>query len=130
MTRRRAKLEPAIRFVPIDELWIIAISEEELETLERGSLESIFLNLAIFVLSVAVSFTISLATTRIDDAHTFIVFVIVATAGWISGITFLLLWFQSRRSLRSVSARIRSRIPPAGFQEDTEADEAGRLPPG
>ncbi|MEX0718104.1 MAG: hypothetical protein WD066_16040 [Planctomycetaceae bacterium] len=119
--RRREHLDPAIQRVRLDKLRIFEISEAELEALERGSPESLFLNLAIAVLSVAVSFSVALATTRIDEDRTFAVFVIVAVVGYVSGTTFGLLWFVSRRSLRRVSADIRSRIPPEGIQlEDGE----------
>lgn len=116
--RRKEHLDPAIQRVRLDKLRIFEISEAELEALERGSPESLFLNLAIAVVSVAVSFSVALATTRIDDARTFAVFVIVATVGYVSGTTLGPLWFISRRSLRNVSAEIRSRIPPEGVQVD------------
>ena len=117
MAKRRTQLDPTIHRVRLEKLRIFEITEAELEALERGSPESIFLNLAIGVLSIAVSFTIALATTRIESDRTFAVFVIVTTLGFISGITFGLLWFISRRSLRNVAAEIRSRIPPEGVQE-------------
>lgn len=124
MARRRTQLDPAIHRVRLDKLRIFEITEAELEALERGSPESLYLNLAIAVLSVAISFTVALATTKIDDDRTFYVFVIVTSTGYVSGITFALLWFISRRSLKKVSTEIRSRIPPEeGIQE------ADALPP-
>jgi len=119
MARRRTQLDPAIHRVRLDRLRIFEITEAELEALERGSPESIFLNLAISVLSVAMSLSVALATAKIDNDRTFYVFVIVTVIGYVAGITFGLLWFISRRSLKNVSAEIRSRIPPEGIQEDT-----------
>ncbi len=126
MAKRRTELDPAIQRVRLDKLRIFEITEAELEALERGSPESIFLNLAIAVLSLAIAFSIALATTKIDNDRTFYVFVIVTSVGYVAGITFALLWFIARRSVKNVSAEIRSRIPPEGLQEDGgEAPEEG-----
>lgn len=118
MARRRAQFGPAFQRVPLDKLRIFEISEAELEALERGSPVSIFLNLAIAVLSIAISFSVALTTAKFDIDRTFYVFVIVASIGYVAGITFVLLWFISRGSLKKVSAEIRSRIPPEGVQEN------------
>lgn len=118
MATRSPQLDPAIHRVRLDKLRIFEITEAELEALERGSPESIFLNLAIAVLSVAISFSVTLTTAKIDNDRTFIVFVIITSIGYVAGITLTLLWFISRRSLRNVSAEIRSRIPPEGLQEN------------
>ena len=113
-------LDPAIHRVRLDKLRIFEISEAELEELERGSPESIFLNLALAVLAVAISFSVSLATTKIESDRKFIVFVIITALGYVAGATFAILWLVARRSLKSVSARIRSRIPAEGIQEIPE----------
>lgn len=112
-------LDPAIHRVPLDKLTIHEITEAELEALERGSPESLFLNLAIAVLSVAVSFSAALATTQIESIWTFCVFVILCVVGYLAGITFGLLWLQSRKSLKSVARAIRSRNPAGGIQQPT-----------
>ena len=109
------RLDPAIQRVPLDTLRIFEISEAELEALERGSPESLFLALA--VLPIAISFSITLVTAKIENLKTFTVFVVVTVVGYVAGITFLALWLSFRRSLKSVSAKIRGRIPPAGIQE-------------
>jgi hypothetical protein len=131
MAKRRTDLDPAIHRVRLDKLRIFEITEAELEALERGSPESIFLNLAIAVLSLAVSFSIALATTKIDNDRTFYAFVIVTTVGYTAGVTFALLWLIARRSVRGVSLEIRSRIPPEGVQEDggNATDEGRERPP-
>jgi hypothetical protein len=87
-------LDPAIHSVRLDKLRIFEISEAELEELERGSPESIFLNLALAVLSIAISFSVSLFTTRIESNRTFIVFVVVTAIShrrstrWFFGLLF------------------------------------------
>jgi hypothetical protein len=115
-SRQRAHLDPAINRVRLEKLTIFEITEAELEALERGSPESLYLNLGISALSVSSSFFITLLTTTIGDTRTFCVFVIVTAIGLLSGLTFGLLWWHSRTSLRNVARDIRGRIPPQGDQ--------------
>jgi hypothetical protein len=112
-------LAPAIHRVPLDKLTIFEITESELESLEHGSPESLFLNLAVAVVSTAISFSVALATTQIDSTKTFCFFVIIMIIGYLSGITFAMLWWRSHRSLQSVSKNIRGRRVPQGIQEET-----------
>ncbi len=92
MTRRpRDQFDPAIHRVRLDRLTIFEITEAELEALERGSPESIYLNLGIAAASFSTSFLIALVTTTIIDLKTFCVFVIVCVLGFLAGITFGLL---------------------------------------
>ncbi|MBA3314439.1 MAG: hypothetical protein M3552_00630 [Planctomycetota bacterium] len=118
--QRQTQLDPAIYRVRLDSLRIFEISEAELEALERGSPESIFLNMALAVLSMAISFSVSLATTKIESDRTFTVFVVITVFGYGAGVILGVLWLLSRRSLRSVSSQIRSRIPSEGIQETDE----------
>ena len=118
--RKKTTLDPAIHRVPLDRLRIFEISEAELEALERGSAESLLLNLAIGVISVALSLTASLATATFASDRVFNVFVIIVVVGYVAGVAFALLWYKSRKSLRNVSTEIRSRIPPEGEQADEE----------
>jgi hypothetical protein len=111
------QLDPAIHRVRLDKLTIFEISEAELDALERGSPESIFLNLAIGVASIAVTSSLALATTQIESIWTYCFWMIITVLGYLSAITFGLLWWQSRRSLRSVSRDIRRRRAPEGIQE-------------
>jgi len=116
-------LVPAIHRARLDKLSIFEISESELETLERGSPDALFLNLAIFVLSVAISFSIAIATTTIESTRVFIVFVIVTVIGYIAGISFGLLWWRSYKSVKSVAKQIRSRLPPEGVRAPESANK-------
>lgn len=113
------QLDPAIHRVRLDKLTIFEITEAELNSLDRGSQESLYLNLAIGVISAAVSFSIALATTEIQSVKTFCSFVIVMIVGYLAGITFGLLWWISRRSLKTVAQEIRARRVPEGIQQGT-----------
>ena len=111
-------LEPAIRRARLDTLHIYEISEAELDVLERGQPDALFLNLAIAVLSVAVSCSATLATTTIPSRVTQDAFIIVTVVGYLAGATFGLLWWRSHRAVESVTQRIRNRMPPEGVAAD------------
>jgi len=108
------KFLPAVRRARIERLDIYEISETELQILERGSPESILLNFAIFLVSIAVSFLIALLTTEIQSSRTFTVFVIVAVVGFVIGAVLLALWIWYRRSTATIFDQIRRRMPPEG----------------
>jgi len=116
--RRQSQLEPTIEWVPLGKLTVFHVSEAELDALERGSTESLFLNLGIATLSIAISLLISLLSADIPSTKTFTVFVVVCTVCFIGGVMFVLLWWQSRKSLKKVAQEIRNRKPPEGIQED------------
>jgi hypothetical protein len=128
MTRsRKSQLDPVIRHVGIGKLTIHHITDSELESLRRGSPESLFLNLGIAVFSIAVSFTIALATTTIDSIKTYCFFVILAVVGYLASATFGMLWWRSRGSVKSVIQEIMSRSTPEGIQEVTEGEGSTSL---
>jgi hypothetical protein len=107
----------------LDQLTIYDVTEAELEILERGSPDSLYLNFAIALLSTAVSFSAALATTTIPSDRTFQVFVILTTLGWVAGIVLLSLWFRTRQSVSAVAAAIRKRLPPQGIAQQSVAHE-------
>jgi hypothetical protein len=115
MSEPDKEFEPAIVRARVAKLTLFEVTEAELEALEGGSLESIFLNLAIATISIAVSFFTSLVTATITSIFTFCVFVIICVASFIAGVTFFLLWWTSRRTGRNVARQIRSRVPPVGI---------------
>lgn len=122
MARKRSgELPFAVRRAPYHELIIYEITEAELEELERGSPDSIFLNFAILFLSVFASFFASLITASFSSDRTFLIFVVVTVVSGASGIVLLVLWIFSRRRVSSLVGRIRDRLPPLeGIQAPTE----------
>jgi hypothetical protein len=124
MSKQKQPLDPSIHRVRLEKLTIFEISEAELEALERGSPESLFLNLGIAAISIAVSFLTTLMTTAIADIQTFCVFVIVCSVGFLAGATFGLLWWQARKTGGNVAHEIRSRIPPIGVQENAAEEKS------
>ncbi len=118
---------PAIRRARIDSLNIYEISESELQLLERGSPDSLFLNFAIFLLSSAVSLLVALLTATIESNRTFAVFVIFTVIGFIAGLFLLLLWMRNRQATAMVFTQIRQRMPPVGVPQ--EVHQVIDLPP-
>lgn len=118
---RQSHFLPEIRVGKIGLLIVHQISDDELTRLSQGSGQSQFLNFGIGVLSVAISFLISLLTTTITSDRLFTVFVIVTALGFIAGIVFMLLWWCTRKPISALVKEIRQRMPPEG--------EAQELPP-
>lgn len=107
-------LLPAIRRGRVERLTIYEVSEFELDTLERGSPDSIFLNIAIALLSSAISLLVTLLTTTIESMRTFVVFVVCVVVGFVIGVILLILWWRSHSSVSDYIKTIRNRVPPEG----------------
>ncbi len=105
---------PEIRRGRIGELKIYEISDDELARLGQGAGQSLFLNFGIGVLSVSVSFLISLLTTTITSDRVFIVFTIITVLGFFAGTILMLLWWWTRKPLSRLLQEIRDRMPPKG----------------
>jgi hypothetical protein len=113
--RNQTEFLPAVRRARIERLNIYEVSEEELELLERGSPESLFLNFALILLSTAISLLITLLTADISSDRVFYVFVIFTVIGFIGGAVLLVLWLWYRQSTTNVFEQIRRRMPPEGI---------------
>jgi NADH:ubiquinone oxidoreductase subunit K len=109
----RENLEHQIKIVRgrVDSVAVYEVTESELSILENGPPSSIYLNFSIFLLSVAVSFLITLLTTKIESDRVFTIFVVVTAIGFIAGLLLLLIWYRSHRSLADIIQTIKKRIP-------------------
>jgi hypothetical protein len=70
----------------IKELMIYDVSEGELEAIERGGPESLYLNFGILFISTAISLTVALATTEIKSAHLYDGFFIVTAVSYVASV--------------------------------------------
>lgn len=93
----------------LGEICVYEVTDDELSALENGSPGSLQLNFAVFLLPIAISFLISILTTKIESVYLYACFVAVTIVGFVLGIFFFFVWLRSYRGLSSVSKRIRSR---------------------
>jgi hypothetical protein len=101
---------PQIRRARIQIVDIYEVFESELEFLEKGSPDSIYLNFAIFLLSVALSLTVALLTTTTVSLVVFVIFIVCTIVGYVGGALLLILWRRSRNSVSDCIRTIRKRL--------------------
>src|SRR5437588_8940932 len=93
---------PRIVRASLDQLTIYEISDNELESIERGGPESLMLNFAILFISTAISFTVTLTTTSIQSIYVYTAFVVVAVVSYVAAVVLGGLWFRSYRSKKNL----------------------------
>jgi hypothetical protein len=108
---------PEIRRARFDKLTIYEVAESELVILEKGSPDSIYLNFAIFLLSMALSFTIALLTTTTFSTVILVFLIVCVVVGYIGGFFLLILWYRNRSSVSDCIKTIQRRLPPEGMPE-------------
>lgn len=114
INRKQPDFLPKVQLGRPGDLKVHLVSDEELTRLEEGSGQSLFLNLGIGVLSIAVSFLVALLTTQINSIKVFTVFVIITVIGFLSGTVFLILWWRTRQPISKLVQQIRDRMPSEG----------------
>jgi len=103
--------QPIIRRGRVDSLNIFEIREDELNTIEKGSTTSLYLNFAILLLSIAASFLIALLTSDFKDKlFTFTIFCVVTAVGFVIGLILLIMWLCEKNEFKEVIKTIRQRI--------------------
>src|SRR5258705_5889339 len=115
---------PEIRRARINQLTVYDVTDTELEILERGTPDSLYLNFSIFLLSSSLSFTVSLFTATVTNANIFTVIVVFTVVGYLGSIFLLLLWKKSHTSVTKCVESIRKRLPPEGIQQPLENADA------
>jgi glucan phosphoethanolaminetransferase (alkaline phosphatase superfamily) len=105
----------------VDSLSLYEVTDSELKTLERGSPSSIYLNFAIFLLSVGISFLIALLSTTISSLRVYIAFIVLTSVSLIIGLVLLCLWWRNRGAVRETIDEIKQRIPSSEVQKLPES---------
>jgi len=103
----------------VDSVDLYEVKDNELDILENGEPDSLFLNFSIFLFSIAVSAICSLATATFKSSLIEYAFLFVAIIGLLLGTFLLILWLRRRTSIKSIIKTIRDRIPPN--EDDTQA---------
>lgn len=106
-----------VRRGKFDSLTIYDVTAQELQIIENGSSNSLYLNFAIFLLSVSISFFASIFTVdwfpeQDKDGHliTFIIFLIIAILTLLVGIICLVVWIKSHDSFKDTIKVIKLRL--------------------
>lgn len=93
----------------VKEINIFEVTEDELNQLEHGTNSDLFLEFSISLLSVFVSFTISLLTTKIESNTTFMVFFCVTLISFVLGVLLFVLWFRNKKERKTIIQTVRNR---------------------
>lgn len=86
------------------------ITDNELSLLEKGSPSSIYLNFAIFLFSIGISFLITLLTTSIEEIKIFTSFLVFTIIGVLGGTFLFFIWFRMKGEVSEVISKIQGRI--------------------
>lgn len=114
MPNDSGNFSPAIRRARIQELTIYEISEDELKMLESGSPVSLYLNFSIFLLSVAISFAVTLATVHFPSDRAYMVFVTILIVSLLIGSFLIMLWLKQHRAGSNIAESVRNRLDSEG----------------
>jgi hypothetical protein len=110
----------------VDSIDLYEVTEEELQELERGGEANNYLNFALALFSVAVSFSIALGTTSPTDRQ-FYVFLIIIVGTALAALIFGAIWWNNRRTVRELAARIRARMrQEEGVDLEKDADAVNK----
>lgn len=89
---------------------IYEVKESELSLLETGAKSGVFLDICIFLFSMALTSIGTLVSATFKQSWCFNLFLFLAVIGTIGGIILLVLWFINRKSVAKVISEIKSRL--------------------
>lgn len=99
-----------IKFARVDSLVIYEVSEGEIETIERGSPNSTYLNFSVFLISSCLSFAVVLLTCDFKDKdHLFNIFFSVCLISGIIEIFLFVVWCRTKNDVDEVLKKIKER---------------------
>lgn len=100
-----------IKRARVDSLVIYEVSEGELETIERGSPNSTFLNFAIFLISICASFLVAIFTCDFTNKDKlYYTFLIVCIISGIIGALLFIIWLRTKNDVDEVIKKIKDRV--------------------
>jgi hypothetical protein len=105
------KQQIRVRRGRVESVDLYEIKENELELLEKGAPSGLFLNFAIFLLSLAFCAITALSTATFANPSMETLFLIVSVVGVLGGVFLFILWWRTRESIAQVVRDIRGRIP-------------------
>lgn len=111
-----------VRVAPLGELTAYTVHEHEPDIIAAGSPATLAFNFAVALISIGVSFIITLTTTTISSDRLFYGYLIVCINCLMLGIMMFVYWLKTRSSVNITVSRIKSRlIVPPPIQEQLPA---------
>lgn len=116
-----------VRVAPLGELTAYTVHEHELDIIAAGSPASFAFNFAVALISIGVTFIVTLTTTTTASDRLFYGYLIACVNCLLVGIIMFVYWLKTRTSVDFTVARIKSRLvvaPPIQQQMpiDTTSD--------
>ena len=99
-----------IRIGPLGPLNAYTVHEHELDMIAAGSPAALAFNFAVALISLGVSFFLTLTTTKIVSDRLFYGYLIVCINCLLAGIITSAYWFRTRASVNATVAKIKSRL--------------------
>ena len=108
---------PEIRRARMQTLTIYEVSESELELLEHGAPDSIFLSISLLLFSCAMTSLVTLITCDFSSSVAANGFLVATIVGFVVGLVLFVLWCRTRKASSKIIEGIRNRLPPQGESE-------------
>ena len=110
---------------PLGELTAYTVLEHELDIIAAGSPANLAFNFAVALISIGVSFVLTLTTTTIPSDRLFYGYLIASINCLLAGIIMFAYWLKTRTSVGVTVAKIKSRlIVPTPVREPPPIDPA------
>lgn len=118
-----AQTGPKINVGRVDSITIYEVTESELSTLESGTPTGYLFDLFLCLLTLGISFLVTVTTTEIKSNRLFAVYTILAIGSIIGAAICFCLWLKFRKSTDVLIATIKKRVqpPPASQTADPNA---------
>jgi hypothetical protein len=107
-----------VRVSPPAELIAYTVHEQELDIIAAGSPANLAFNFAVALISIGISFVLTLTTTTIPSNRLFISYLVVCLNCLLAGIIMFAYWLKTRTTVSITVAKFKSRlIAPVSVQE-------------
>ena len=99
-----------VRVAPLGELTAYTVHGHELDTIAAGSQATLAFNVAVALISIGITFILTLTTTTIASDRLFYGYLTACINCWIIGLIALIYWIKIRTSVHLTVTRIKSRL--------------------
>ena len=100
----------SVRMARLGDLTAFTVHEHDLDIIAAGSPATLAFNFAVALISIGVTFILTLTTTTIASERLFYGYLIVCVNYWIIGIIMSVYWLKTRTSVQVTVKKIISRV--------------------